>query len=460
MKSAGYIEILRNNKNFRRLWFGQSISELGTWFSFIAELGVVRVYSGTSWSTTTLLAARLLPFLILAPFAGVLVDRISRKKILMSADFLRALIALGYLFVKSPDHLWIVYVCGAAMSSFSIFFEGAKNAALPNLVTPKELLSANVMMYSTRFLQFTLGSALGGITAARFGYDAAFVANSVSFAASGALIWLIPAVAMRKRASDMEEETLTRSITAGGEGLAVLDAEVPEVEAIPGRAYTIRSFFEDFREGMAYIRAHSFVRALILVNIGWATGGGMINLVYDRIGGHLFAHGAGDHGDWSVATLYTGGGVGLFIGMLLARQAGQWIAEERRAGNFIGWALFLYGILFSIGGIMPTIGWMAILVGASRMVLGAEFGVQETFMMRVLPDSIRGRVFTTDRSLELGMMTVSMTIGGWMLTWMDPRTMMVISGLLSASPGIVWLIAIWSSGFRVPGTAVRDTVVD
>jgi len=454
MDSASYSEILKSNRDFRRLWIGQLISELGTWFSFIAELGLVRYYSGAPLSTVALLSARLLPFLVFAPFAGVLVDRFSRKKILISSDFLRALVALGYLAVRSPGHLWIVYVCGAAMSSFSVFFEGAKNAALPNLVTPREVLTANVMMYSTRFLQFALGSALGGVTAARFGYDAAFLVNSASFLASGALIWLIPGARMSKAAG--RSPAVQAQVVSP---VAVLDAEVPDIEEADGHK-NLRSFLTDFLDGMAYIRANSFVRGLILVNIGWATGGGMINLLYDRIGGHIFIRGPGDHGDWSVATLYTAGGIGLFVGMLLARRAGMWITEEKRAGRFVGWSLLLYGLLFAAAGVMPTLYSMAILLAASRVVIGMDFGVQETFMMRVLPDTIRGRVFTTDRSLELGMMTLSMTAGGWLLSVIDPRTLMVMAGLLSASPGVLWLAAIWISGFAVPASAVHETGSD
>jgi len=148
------------------------------------------------------------------------------------------------------------------------------------------------------------------------------------------------------------------------------------------------------------------------------------------------------------------------VGMLLARKAGAWASEERRAGRFIGCSLFLYGILFAAAGVMPTLHLMAILLAASRVVIGMEFGVQETFMMRVLPDKIRGRVFTTDRSLELGMMTLSMTAGGWLLSVLDPRTLMVLAGLLSASPGVIWLAAMWTSGFSVPAVAVREMPAD
>src|ERR1044071_1277207 len=62
MHSTTYRQLLGNNPNFRRLWLGQVISELGTWFSFIAELGLVRLVSGSTWATTGLLVARLLPF--------------------------------------------------------------------------------------------------------------------------------------------------------------------------------------------------------------------------------------------------------------------------------------------------------------------------------------------------------------------------------------------------------------
>lgn len=460
MASATYRELLQGNLNFRRLWIGQVISELGTWFSFIAELGLVRLLSGSPWATTMLLVSRLLPFLLVAPFAGVTVDRRSRKQIMIAADLLRALTALGYLTVGTRGPVWIVYVCSLAMTSFSMFFEAGKNAAIANLVTPRELLTANVMMFSTRFLQLTLGAALGGLTAARFGYNAAFIVNSLSFIASAAFITLIPAAAMRSasgngsQASASEPTETTReldplSVDAPG-GVPITGSEHP-IEQTPGR------FFADLREGLAYIWATPFVRGLILVNIGWATGGGMINLLYDQIGGHVFTHGAGDRGDWAVATLYTAAGTGLFIGMMLARRAGAWVTDERRAGLFIGWLFLAHGIIFAIGGLMPSLAMMSLWVAISRLIIGMEFGVQETLMMRMLPDDYRGRVFTTDRSMEMTTMILSMIAGGWLLTWFSPRAMMVASGLLSATPGLVWLLAVSLTRFSVPARAVRES---
>src|SRR5436190_3420369 len=205
MHSAGYKELLRGNRNFRSLWVGQVISELGTWFSFIAELGLVRMLSGSALMATALLVARLLPFLLVAPIAGVFADRRSGKQIMIAADLMRALVAIAYVIAGVIGSPWLVVVCSALMASLTMFFEAAKNASIPNLVTQRELLTANVLMFSTRFLQFTLGSALGGLTAAQFGYNTAFIVNALSFVGSALFIVPIAAGATRQSRDPIAE---------------------------------------------------------------------------------------------------------------------------------------------------------------------------------------------------------------------------------------------------------------
>lgn len=429
MQSVSFRELLKSNANFRSLWFGQVISELGTWFSFIAELGLVQFYSGSTWMTAALLVSRLLPVLIFAPLAGVAVDRLDRKRILIAADLIRALAALGFLTISIGAPIWVAVLCSGVMSSAGTFFEAAKNASIANMVTRQEMLTANVLMFSTRFLQLTLGAALGGITAAKFGYNTAFVINSISFVVSAAFILVIPSAIMRKQSAEVSVEAIAKQDNR---------------------------FLTEVREGLAYIWQTHFVRGIVMVNVGWALGGGMNNLVFDRIARHEFAQGAGDPGDWSLAALMTAAGAGLFMGMALARRAGVWISDERRAGNFVGWLLLIHGLFFAAAGLMPSLFGFALCIGISRLILGAEFGVQETLMMRMIPDEYRGRVFTTDRALELSTMTVSMLVAGGLLKWVSPRTMVMVSGLLSASPGLIWLMAMWLKRFSVPTCAVRE----
>ncbi|MBK9705953.1 MAG: MFS transporter, partial [Acidobacteria bacterium] len=276
MNSVTYKQLLRSNLNFRRLWIGQLISELGTWFSFIAELGTVGMLSGSPLATMALLVSRLLPVLFIAPFAGVLVDRASRKKVLIAMDLARAIIALGFLTAGVGGPLWFIILCSGMMSVSTSFFEAAKNASIANMVTRDEMLTANILMFSTRFLQLTLGAALGGVTAARFGYKAAFIINSFSFIASAVFIWLIPDPVMRRREQPAAE------IETGAESMAS-----PSSGPSSGNRFLI-----EVREGLAYIWATPFVRAVIIVNVTWALGGGMNNLIFDRLSRHQFVTGA------------------------------------------------------------------------------------------------------------------------------------------------------------------------
>lgn len=437
MQSATFKELLQSNINFRRLWIGQVISELGTWFSFVAELGLIEAYSHSTWMTAALLISRLLPVLVFAPLAGVAVDRWDRRRILIATDLIRVVATLGFLTITVGAPIWVAVLCSGITASATTFFEAAKNASIANMVTRQEMLTANVLMFSTRFLQLTLGSALGGITAAKFGYNTAFIVNALSFVASAAFIWLIPTQAMNVESANLAS-----------------DAEINQ----PAEIATPRGnrFWTDVREGLAYIWQTQFIKGVVLVNVGWAVGGGMNNLVYDRMARQEFVSGPNDPGDWGLAVLVTAAGAGLFIGMALARRVGVWVTDERRAGNFVGWLLLIHGLWFAAAGMMPTLLTVSVCIVISRLILGAEFGVQETLMMRMVPDEYRGRVFTTDKALELTTMTVSMLVAGGLLKWVNPRSMMIASGLLSASPGAIWLVAMWLKRFSVPTCAVRE----
>jgi MFS family permease len=422
MDSLTYIQLLRRNRSFRRLWWGQVISELGNWFNFIAGLGLVRLIShGDAAVTTIMLLARMIPFTLFAPLAGAFVDRWSRRIVMIVSDFARVVVALGFLFVRRPEDLWIAYLCTALLSLFHSFFEAAKSAAMPNITGERDLLAGNALMFSSRFLLMSLGAALGGWTAANVGYRAAFIVNAVSFLGSALSVWLIP-----------ERETKQLA----------LEAEVGE----PVKA----SYWTDIREGWSYIVRHAPVAALLATNILWASGGGAVNLIMDRLGGIVFAGQRGISGDSGVAALYFAGGLGLFVGMMIARRIGHYFEFLGKTPAFIGWGLLLQGFLFALVGLMPSLWLACLFLFLGRIVLGAEFGVQDTLLMRLVPDKLRGRVITTDRASELLTWSLSTSIAGWSLRGITPRTLTIISGLLSSVSGIVWLILFASGKVRLP----------
>ena len=182
MDSLTYVQLLQRNRSFRRLWMGQVISELGNWFNFIAALGLVRVVSHAAPEATTIvLLTRLVPFTLFSPLAGAFVDRWSRRKVMIATDILRVFVALGFLFVRGPQDLWVAYLCTGLLSFFGVFFEAAKNAAVPNITGERDLLAGNALMFSSRFFLMSVGAALGGWTSAHVGYQAAFVINALSF---------------------------------------------------------------------------------------------------------------------------------------------------------------------------------------------------------------------------------------------------------------------------------------
>ena len=423
MDSLTYLQLLRRNRSFRRLWWGQVISELGNWFNFIAALGLVRMIShGDAGVTTIILLTRLVPFTVFAPLAGAFVDRWSRRVVMITSDFARVAVAIGFLLVRRPEDLWIAYLCTALLAFFGAFFEAAKNAALPNITGERDLLAGNALMFSSRFLLMSLGAALGGWTAANVGYRAAFIVNAVSFLGSALSVWLIP-----------EQETKQRTL------------EKQNVETEKRRSY-----WSDIREGWSYIISHAPVAAILAIDVLWASGGGAVNLIMDRLGGIVFAGQRGISGDSAVAALYFAGGLGLFIGMMIARRVGHHFEFLGKTHALIGWGLLLQGFLFALIGVMPNLWSACLFLFLGRIALGAEFGVQDALLMRLVPDKLRGRVITTDRASEFLTWSLSTTIAGWSLRGITPRTLTIIAGLLSSVSGVVWLVLFASGKVRLP----------
>src|SRR5215210_1869570 len=146
MESTTYGQLLKGNRNFRNLLAGQFISEMGNWFNFIASLGLVRLVSDASPSAAGILfVCRILPFALFSPIAGTFVDRFSRRQVMIWTDLIRVAVALMFLLVTSAENLWIAYIATALLSTLGAFFDGAKNAATPNM-TGKDCLLAGTAL--------------------------------------------------------------------------------------------------------------------------------------------------------------------------------------------------------------------------------------------------------------------------------------------------------------------------
>lgn len=422
MHSLTYAQLIRGNRNFRNLLTGQFISELGNWFNFIAGAGLVRLVSEASPTAAGLFfLCRVLPFAVMSPIAGTFVDRFSRRQVMIWTDLARVAVALLFLFVNDAGDLWIAYVGTTLLSTFGAFFDGAKNATTPNLTGKEGLLAGTALMFSTRFLLMAIGSALGGWAAAIFGYKVAFVINAISFLASAYTVWLIPEEATR-------------------------DQETAERMAV--RA-TRPSFMTEMREGLHYTVTNHFALTILLMNVIWAVGGGAINIIFERVGGVHFAGIEGWNPDIAVAILWTAGGLGLGGGMLIAHRTSIFLDRKGRHTWFIGWALIIHGLLFSVAGLMPTLILFAVFAFISRLIIGVEYAVQETLFQRSLPDYIRGRISTLDRGAELTVFGSFSYISGELMYFISPMTLTIVSGILSGSAGVLWFFRQGTTNERI-----------
>src|SRR5262245_4463807 len=112
-----YSQLLRGNRNFRNLLWGQFVSEMGNWFNFIAGLGLVRLVSDASPAAAGLLfLTRIFPFAIFSPIAGTFVDRFSRRQVMLWSDIIRVFVALAFLLVTDANDLWIAYAATVLLS--------------------------------------------------------------------------------------------------------------------------------------------------------------------------------------------------------------------------------------------------------------------------------------------------------------------------------------------------------
>lgn len=183
-----YRQLLKGNANFRHLWRGQVVSEIGDWLNNIAVLALALELAGPAHQGRAIAVyaiARHLPLFLFGPIAGVVVDRADRRRVMIVADVVRAFLAAGFLLAQMISSLPAIYAVGASLFAVSAFFNAARRATIPVIVTDTdELLGANSLSASTTAATIAVGSALGGLVATFISRDIVFILNAVTFLVS------------------------------------------------------------------------------------------------------------------------------------------------------------------------------------------------------------------------------------------------------------------------------------
>src|SRR3984885_1643305 len=197
-----FLELLRNNRNYRFTWMGQVVSEIGDNFNNIAVFALAMELTHSGLVIMGVMLSRAIPAITIGPLAGVLLDRFDRKRIMIASDLMRAVVALGFILVIREQRVWVLYVSSALVMVASPFFPAGRSAILPTIANRDEIHTANSLTQTTQWTNLTVGTFLGA-TIVGIGYEWAFAFNALSFVFSAwAISNLRPPEGKQFRAED------------------------------------------------------------------------------------------------------------------------------------------------------------------------------------------------------------------------------------------------------------------
>ena len=402
MAGGGYVRLLRDNPDFRHLWYGQIVSQMGDWFNLITLQALLLRVTGSSAALAWLAVCQMLPLLLLGPLAGVTVDRLPRKAVMIAADLVRAVVALGFLLVRDQQTVWLVYPLVALLASFAAFFEPARTATIPNVTRPADLLPANALSAVTWSVILTSGALAGGAVSALFGQDVAFLVNSASFLLSA---WCILRVRVPARAA--------------------------------GAHSPARGGASDLCHGLAYMRSDRGVATLLTVKAASGLAGGVTLLVVIFGKDLLPLPGKEKLG---IGLLWAARGFGTALGPVVARRTTG--SDPHRMRWAIALAFLQSGFFYLAFSQAGSLGMAALALILAHLGGSILWVFSTTLLQTTVPDAFRGRVFATDMALlTLSTVLSNLVVGQGMDRFgIGPRPMGILLGTVLFVPGIAWVI--------------------
>jgi MFS family permease len=414
---ASYGQLVRRNPDFRYLWFGQIVSLLGDWFDLIASASLVAALTQSGLAVGGLFVVRMLAPFLVSPLAGVAADRYNRKYLLIGADLSRALVVMGFLLVRRPEHVWLLYTLTAVQLGLSGFFFPARNAILPDIVSPRELGAANALSSATWSVMLALGAALGGLVAGQWGAYPSFVVDSLTFLASAALI---SRVAYRPTHTlDDSDKSVSQALRQYVDGLRYLWQHTD----------------------ILFIALHKAAGALFIA--------GAFQVVQVTLAEQVFVIGQG--GGISLGLLYAVVGVGTGLGPIAARAFTGDRDRPQRVALAASYAVQAIGMALAA----PLASFGLVLAGTFIRGIGGGIGwvFSTQLLLQLLPNRVRGRVFSTEFALLTLANALGAVAGGWALdeAALDLSRILWWMGGLILLPGLLW--SLWVALARPPAPA-------
>ncbi len=363
------------NRNFMFLWLAQAVSQTAQNAIWFGLLVVVEEYTHSTAQMGLAILTTIIPSILLGMVAGALVDRMSKRQVLVSTNFLRALVVLGYLLYDRS--LAFVFAVNFVSSTVTQFFAPAEAAKIPQLVSKRQLITANSLFNLTYNAAQMAGLVLLGPPLVKFfGPQVLFFAAAAAFGAAGILVWQLPAEAPPERT------------------LAGID-----------KSAMVQHVWNDVIDSWRFITSD---RRTSLAMLHLTTASALMLIVSELAPRYVVAV-LGIRPDDAVYVLAPAG-LGVIIGTSLMGRLTARLSKERLVATGLAMiAVFLnaLAVVRNLGDavIAPALSWAAVPGGASVvpivMVIAAILGLalsfviipSQTILMERAPASTRGRIF-------------------------------------------------------------------
>jgi MFS family permease len=425
--SSNAIGVLRN-RNFLLLWLSQAATQIGG--NMVVYGLTVLIYSATKSNSAVslLLLTFLAPAVFFSAIAGVYVDRLDRRIILIVTNLLRALFfALVYL---ASGNVLAIFVLNIAISTVTTFFAPAEAAMIPVLVDRKQLLAANGLFTFTQNAAFALGFALlGPLVVNLAGPEALILTVAALYLVASGFTIILPSVPGTKT------------------GLAAR-------EAVHGTEQAVATILHELREGFGYIRAHRNITwSLIYLGVT-ASLIGVLGVL-----GPAFATDALGLAPKDFVVVVLPLGMGIVTGILLLNSYGKYFPRRRvMEGGLVGLGVLLTALsaagpitrflqraqavsplndsgLVSLLAVVVGIGFLAGIAYA-LVAIPAQVGLQEE-----LPEEVRGRVFGVLNMLVSVASFIPIIIVGPISDLVGTTVVLVVVGLSVTGIGVVSVLS-------------------
>jgi MFS family permease len=397
------LRLLRDNPGFARLWAAEVVSLGGDWFTIIALAVLVSRHTGGSGvAVGALLLTQLLPAVVFAPIAGVVVDRSDKRRLLIATDLIRAVIVLALIPAARLGRDDVLYVLAFLHFTIATVFEPARAALMTRLLAEKDLVAGSTLSSVTWSVMVALGGLAGGSLLAVVGPANAFAWDAFTFLVSASIMAAIPASAGQREAPPRE-----------------------------GPAEVVR-----FSDAIQHLRRQPVTGATTLVKS--MNGVAVADTFMVLYGTRVFA--LGHDGALSLGLIYGSFGVGAVLGPTLLNLLNDGSPARMRRLIAAGAALLAAGLLLLAAA--PTL-WVACLAIVLRGAGGSALWTYSTIILqKVIPGAMLGRVFAIDFAVSQLAAVSFALFWGALMDRVGLRPVVLAAAVLATLPCLLWTWAL------------------